>query len=74
MFFTLHDPAHWLLQEREARATAKAASHPKAQEFLLRLADEYRMRAERSEERRNRAELRAQLPAIGRSSFTETKI
>jgi hypothetical protein len=57
MFSPLDDPEHWLSQEREARAAAKAASHAKAREFLLRLAEDYRKRAEKSEERRKRARL-----------------
>ena len=50
----LDDPEHWLLQEREARATARATSHTKAREFLFQLANDYRMRAQMSEERRKR--------------------
>jgi hypothetical protein len=57
MFSVLDDPEHWLSQEREARAAAEAASHAKAREFLLRLAEDYRRRAVKSEERRKRARL-----------------
>ena len=52
MFSTLDDPEHWLWQEKEARTSAASTAHMKAREILLRLADDYRRRAEIAEERR----------------------
>jgi hypothetical protein len=56
MFSALDDPEHWLQQEREARTAAEATGHAKAKEIFLRLADDYRKRAERSERRRKGAD------------------
>jgi hypothetical protein len=60
MFSTLDDPEHWLWQEKEARTSAEFTAHTKAREILLRLADDYRKRAERAEKRRRERSLSTQ--------------
>jgi hypothetical protein len=55
MLSRFDDPEHWLSQEREARGIADAAENTKVREFFLRLAADYRKRAEKSERRRKGA-------------------